>query len=302
MSSDGFAPILSPASIAVVGASEREGSLGGIALGALQAGGFAGTLHAVNPGRATVHGVACHPSIGAIGRKVDLAVVAVPPAAVASVIDDAIAHGVRAAVVITAGLGRGEGSIAAGILAKARAAGLRIVGPNCLGVLSPHARMNASFARDLPRPGPVALISQSGAIAAGLIAWAAPRGIGFSGVISLGDAIDIDMGDCLAHFAGDPATSAIVLYAEGLTDARKFMAAASQAARMKPVIVLKAGRHLEGARAAATHTGALAGSDAVYDAAFRRAGLIRVTDTDELYATLEALAPGLPARGDRSRS
>jgi acetyltransferase len=299
MSSYGFEHILSPASIAVVGASEREGALGGIALRALQAGGFRGALHAVNPGRASVHGVACHPSIGAIGSPVDLVLVATPPAAVAAVIDDAIAHGVRAAIVITAGLGRGEGSVAATILAKAREAGLRLVGPNCLGVLSPRAAMNASFARALPRPGPVALISQSGAIAAGLIAWGAPRGIGFSGVISLGDAIDVDMGDCLDHFAEDPATRVIVLYAEGLADARKFMAAARKAARVKPVIALKAGRHGEGARAAATHTGALAGSDAVYDAAFRRAGLIRVTDTDELYATLEALAPGLAAGGDR---
>ncbi len=299
MSSYGFEHILSPASIAVVGASEREGSLGGIALKALQAGRLAGTLHAVNPGRTSVHGIACFPSIGAIGQTIDLALVATPPAAVTAVIDDAIAHGVRAAVIITAGLGRGDGSIAAGILAKARAAGLRLVGPNCLGVLAPRAGMNASFARDLPRPGPVALVSQSGAIAAGLIAWAAPRGIGFSGVISLGDALDVDMGDCLDHFAEDPSTRVIVLYAEGIADARKFMAAASKAARVKPVIVLKAGRHVEGARAAATHTGALAGSDAVYDAAFRRAGLIRVTDTDELYATLEALAPGLPAGGER---
>jgi acetyltransferase len=166
-------------------------------------------------------------------------------------------------------------------------------------VLSPRARLNASFAARLPREGPLALISQSGAIAAGLVEWGHHRGVGFSGVVSLGDAVDVDFGDCLDHFAEDPATRAILLYVEAITDARKFMSAASKAARVKPVFVMKAGRHAEGAKAAATHTGALAGSDEVYAAAFRRAGCLRVMDLDDMFATAATLAVHKRYPGDR---
>ena len=166
----------------------------------------------------------------------------------------------------------------------------RIIGPNGLGVLVPPAKLNASFAARNAKSGDLALISQSGAVAAGLIEWSARRSIGFSGIVSLGDAIDVDFGDLLDHFALDIRTRAILLYVEAITDAAKFLSAARAAARVKPVIVLKAGRREQGAKAAATHTGALAGRDAVYDAAFRRAGLLRVMDLDELFAAAEALA------------
>src|SRR6516162_5662694 len=166
---------------------------------------------------------------------------------------------------------------------------MRLVGPNCLGVLAPPAKLNASFAASTPQLGDLCLISQSGAIAAGLVEWAALHGIGFSGIVSIGDAIDVDFADLLDHFALDRNTRAILLYVESVKDARKFMSAARAAARAKPVLVVKSGRHAAGAKAAMTHTGALAGSDAVYDAAFRRAGFVRALDLDELFAAAETL-------------
>src|SRR5262249_30629109 len=193
------------------------------------------------------------------------------------------------AVIITAGLGHGEGSLAHACEKAARATGLRLVGPNCLGVLSSRAKLNASFAARMPPAGELALVSQSGAIAAGLIEWSAAHDIGFSAAVSLGDKIDVDFGDLLDFFALDGATRAILLYIESINTPRKFMSAARAAARIKPVVVIKSGRHAQGAKAAQTHTGALAGADAVYDAAFRRAGLLRVIDLEELFAAAETL-------------
>ena len=288
-----------PSGVAVVGASPRDGSLGGIVLGGLRQGGYQGALHAINPKHDAVFGIPCHASLGALATAPDLVIVATPAHAVADVIDDAIRIGAQTAIVLTSGLGHGAASLAETIRLRARAAGLRLVGPNCLGVLAPRASLNASFARQLPPQGPVALISQSGAIAAGVVEWAIQRRIGFSGVVSLGDAIDVDFGDCLDHFAEDASTAAIVLYVEAITDARKFLSAARKAARIKPVIVIKAGRHEQGARAAATHTGALAGSDLVYDAAFRRAGCLRVFDLDDLFTAISTLAVQKPFSGDR---
>jgi len=197
--------------------------------------------------------------------------------------------GTAACIIVTAGLGHGLGSLADQCERAARATGMRLIGPNCLGVLAPGAKLNASFAASMPRPGDLALISQSGAIATGLVEWASVRGIGFSAVVSIGDSIDVDLADLLDHFAMDRETRAILLYIESIKDARKFMSAARAAARAKPVLVIKSGRHAQGAKAAMTHTGALAGSDAVYDAAFRRAGLLRVLDLDELFAAAETL-------------
>ena len=176
---------------------------------------------------------------------------------------------------------------------------MRLVGPNCLGVLAPHAKLNASFAASMPPAGDLALISQSGAIATGLVEWASARGVGFSAIVSIGDSIDVDFADLLDYFATDRATRAILLYVESIRDARKFMSAARGAARAKPVLVIKSGRHAQGAKAALTHTGALAGSDAVYDAAFRRAGLLRVFDLDELFAASETLSHVTALSGKR---
>src|SRR5215472_17384172 len=281
--------LFAPRSIAVVGASPRDTSPGRAVLKNLRSGGFAGAIHLVNPHYDNIEGVAAVKSYAALPGTPDVAVIAVPPDAVAAVVRDAAAKGTAGAIILTAGLGHGPGSIADQCEQAARAAGMRIVGPNCLGVLAPRVKLNASFAASTAQAGDLCVISQSGAIAAGLVEWAALRGIGFSAIVSIGDSLDVDFADLLDHFAVDRGTRAILLYIESVKDARKFMSAARAAARAKPVLVIKSGRHAEGAMAAMTHTGALAGSDAVYDAAFRRAGFIRALDLDELFAAAETL-------------
>ena len=281
--------LFSPRSVAVVGASPRATSPGHAVLRNLRSGGFAGTIGLVNPHYETIDGVRAVKSYREFAETPDLAVIAVPPPAVPSIVAEAGAKGTPDAIIITAGLGHGPGSLAEQSEQAARANGIRLVGPNCLGVLLPRAKLNASFAASMPNGGDLALISQSGAIAAGLVEWAATHDVGFSAVVSIGDSIDVDFGDLLDYFAMDRGTRAILLYIESIRDARKFMSAARAAARAKPVLVVKAGRNAQGAKAALTHTGALAGSDAVYDAAFRRAGLLRVLDLDELFAAAETL-------------
>jgi acetyltransferase len=288
-----------PRSIALVGASPRESSVGRKVLVNLKAGGFAGPLGLVNPEHREIEGIRSVPSIAQLPDVPDLMVIAAPPQFVASAVAAAGARGCPAAVIITAGLGHGAGSHAAATLAASRAHGLRLIGPNCLGVMVPGAGLNASFAARAPHRGDLALVSQSGAIAAGLVEWAAPRKVGFSAVVSLGDQLDVDIGDCLDYFALDRGTRAILLYVEAVRDARKFMSAARAAARAKPVVVVKSGRHAQGARAAATHTGAMAGSDAVYDTAFRRAGLLRVRGLDDFFAAAETLGRMRPFPGRR---
>ena len=281
--------LFAPHSIAVVGASPRDTSPGRAVLKNLRSGGFAGPIHLVNPHYDKIEGLAAVKSYEALATTPDVAVIAVPPAAVAPVIRAAAVKGTAAAVILTAGLGHGAGSMAAECEQAARATGMRIVGPNCLGVLAPRVKLNASFAASMAQFGDLCVISQSGAIATGLVEWAALRGIGFSAIVSIGDSLDVDFADLLDHFAVDRGTRAILLYIESVKDARKFMSAARAAARAKPVLVVKSGRHAAGAKAAMTHTGALAGSDAVYDAAFRRAGFIRALDLDELFAAAETL-------------
>ncbi len=208
-------------------------------------------------------------------------------------------QGCATAVIITSGLGSGEGSLMEDTRQRANKHGMRLLGPNCLGVQIPRVGLDASFAANMANSGELALISQSGAIAAGMVEWAARRSVGFSAVVSLGNQIDIDFGDLLDYFAVDPVTRAIILYIESIQDAPKFMSAARAAARAKPVIVIKAGRHAQAAAAALTHTGALAGSDAVYDAAFRRVGLVRVLGLDELFDAVETLGHVHPFPGSR---
>lgn len=291
--------LLHPRAVALVGASPRPGSLGRVVLDKLRRGGFPGPIALVNPKHRAIDGLPCVPRLADLPGAPDLVVLTTPPASVPGLVEEAGAKGVAAAVILTAGLGHGEGSPARAAALAARRHGLRLLGPNCFGVVSPGAKLDVSFAAGSARPGDLALISQSGAVEAALIEWAAERGVGFSGLVSLGDMVDIDFGDCLDYFAADRATRAILLYVEAVTDARKFMSAARAAARTKPVVVIKAGRHRQAATAAATHTGALAGSDAVYDAAFRRAGLLRVGDLDELFAAAETLGRQRPFPGKR---
>jgi len=281
--------LLYPRSIAVVGASPRERSVGRAVLRNLRSAGFAGAVNVVNSRYDEIDGVRTVGRLEQLEQPPDLAVIAAPAPAVLDLVASAAECGVATAVIVTAGLGHGPGSIASACEQAARAKGLRLVGPNCLGLMVPRAKLNASFAARMPQPGDLALISQSGAVAAGMVDWAAAHLAGFSAIVSIGDQLDVDFGDLLDHFALDAATRAILLYIESIKDARKFMSAARAAARVKPVVVVKAGRHKEAARAAATHTGALAGADDVYDAAFRRAGLLRVMDLGELFNAAETL-------------
>ncbi len=292
-------PLFRPASIALAGASAREGSLGRAVMENMRRAGFSGSIHLINPRHDEIDGTPCFASVADLPQTPDLIVVVAPCPAVAQLVEDAAARGIKAAIVITADPSHGAGSLAEKLSEIAKRTGIRVVGPNCLGVISPAGGLDASFSAFPARGGDLAVISQSGAIAAALTAFAAGRGIGFSGLVSVGDMADVDFAALLDWFALDGSTRAILLYVESITDAKTFMSAARAAARVKPVIVIKAGRNPRAAKAAATHTGALAGSDAVYDAAFRRAGLLRVRDINELFEAAEALGRMRPFPGDR---
>lgn len=288
-----------PKSVAVIGGSPRSSSLGAAVLKNLQAGGFKGPIAVINPTHRFVGNQPTYPDLSATPFTPDLVVITAPAASIPEIVAEAGDHGVATAVILTSGLGHGEGSLAGAASRTARKHGMRLIGPNCLGIMMPRASLNASFAARRPLDGYLALISQSGAVAAAMVDWAAERAVGFSGIVSIGDQIDVDVADTLDYFAADENTRAILLYVEEVKDARKFMSAARAAARLKPVIAVKSGRMAQGAQAVATHTGALAGSDAVYDAAFRRAGMLRVFDLRDLFDCAELLSRGQAPHGNR---
>ena len=299
MSTYRFDKLLTPRSVAVVGAGEREGSLGRSVLGNLRRGGFSGPILSVHPDAASVDGLACVPRIADLSAAPDLVVIAVPPTLVPDVVAQAAAIGTRAAVILTAGLGREPGDPGPRSQTIARAHGLRLLGPDSAGLAVPGSKLNASLFAHAPAGGDLALISQSGTVAAAIVEWAGWHGAGFSAVLSLGSVLDIGVADCLDHFAGDYRTRAILLCLDRVADARRFMSAARAAARTKPVVVLRTGRHRPDTRAAVTHTGALARPDAVYAAAFRRAGLLAVQDLDEMFSAAETLGRQRPFPGQR---
>ncbi|MGD8429089.1 MAG: bifunctional acetate--CoA ligase family protein/GNAT family N-acetyltransferase [Ectothiorhodospiraceae bacterium] len=292
-----------PESVALIGASKTPHSVGAVLARNLFKSGFEGPVMPVNPKHRAIEGVLTYPDVDSLPVTPDLAVISTPPDTVPDLVGQLAERGTRAAVVITAGFGEGgneEGRARRqAMLDAARTNLMRVVGPNCLGILVPRVGLNASFSHLTPGSGRLAFVTQSGAIVTSVLDWAESRGIGFSHLVSLGDMADVDFGDMLDYLANDGDTRAILLYVEAVTDARKFMSAARAAARTKPVIVVKAGRHAEGAKAAASHTGALAGADAVYDAAFRRAGMLRVFSLDELFSAVETLATSEPPHGDR---
>ncbi len=295
--------LFKPGSVALIGASHEAGSIGALVARNLFNAGFEGPILPVHPRRQAIEGVLAYPDPESLPITPDLAIITTPADAVASTVASLGTRGTRAAVVISAGFG--EGSERDGLarrqalLAAARPHLLRIVGPNCIGIMAPAVGLNAGFAHIQPRPGRLAFVAQSGAMVTSVLDWAAARGIGFSHLVSLGDMIDVDFGDMLDYLSGEPDVRGVLLYIEAVTQARKFMSAARAAARLKPVIVIKAGRHAAAAAAVASHTGAMSGSDAVYDAAFRRAGMLRVHDIGALFGAVETLAMGSPVRGDR---
>ncbi|HEY0845415.1 MAG TPA: GNAT family N-acetyltransferase [Noviherbaspirillum sp.] len=295
--------LFEPKSVAVVGASQRPHSVGATVLQNLVGGGFEGAIFPVNPKYDTLAGLKTYASVSRLPSAPDLAVICTPPDTVPGIISDLGKLGTKAAIVLTAGLSdakdlRGR-TMKDLMLRAAKPHLLRILGPNCVGLLVPGIGLNASFAHTGALPGKIAFVSQSGAMVTGILDWAKSRGIGFSKFISMGDKADVDFGDVLDYLAGDPDTHAILMYIEAVRDARKFMSAARAASRTKPALVIKAGRAPEGAKAAASHTGALAGSDDVYDAAIRRAGMLRVYTTTDLFDAVETLARSRPVRGDR---
>lgn len=292
-----------PKSVAVIGASDRPHSVGATVMRNVLAGGFRGSVFPVNPAHATIAGLPAVPDVASLPETPDLAVICTPAPAVPDVVAALGARGTRAAVVLTAGLSRSRTAdgrtLQQAMLDMAKPYLLRLLGPNCVGLLVPGINLNASFAHTSAKPGNIAFVSQSGALTTALLDWASSHQIGFSHYISLGDGADVDFGDVLDYLASDAHTRSILLYIESVSDARKFMSAARAAARNKPVIVVKAGRVAEGAKAAASHTGALAGADDVYDAAIRRAGMLRVTTTLELFNAVETLAHAKPLYGER---
>lgn len=299
--------LFQPKSVAVIGASQKPRSVGATVLRNLIEAQFKGAILPVNPKYSTLEGREVFKSVSQLPMVPDLAVICTPPHTIPEIVKQLGEIGTRAAIVVTAGLnGKAEmDGFASGITLKqamldaAKPTLLRILGPNCIGLLVPHLSLNASFAHTGALPGKIAFVSQSGAFVTGVLDWAKSRGIGFSRFISLGDSADVDFGDVLDYLAGDSETHAILLYMESIHAARKFMSAARAAARSKPVVVVKAGRAEAGAQAAASHTGAMAGADDVYDAALRRAGMLRVLTTEELFDAVETLAHAKPLRGER---
>jgi acetyltransferase len=288
--------VFTPRSVVVIGASAEPRSVGIKLTENVMAGGFAGEIYLVNPHQKSISGRRCFPDIAALPVAPELAVIATPPRTVPPLIGALGKKGTRAVVVITAGLGD---ELKQAMLAKSRPYCLRIIGPNCLGISAPGLGLNANFGLTQPSPGRLAFLSQSGALVTGILDWAAARGIGFSYVVSMGDMADVDVGDLLDFLVADVSTGAILIYLETIPAARKFISAARSAARAKPVIVIKSGRYKESARAAATHTGALAGSDAAVGAAFRRAGLLRVDELEELFSAAETLTCLKPVAGNQ---
>ena len=295
--------IFAPRSIAVVGASEQKVSVGGAVFSNLKAAEFPGHLFAVNHKRGVVYGEPAFGTVAELPETPDLVVVCTPAATVPTLIRECGQRGVGGMIVISAGF-RESGPAGRELeeMVRREAAqfeGLRIVGPNCLGVIVPKLRLNASFAAGMPKPGRVALLSQSGALCTAILDWAIDQRIGFSSFVSVGNTLDVSMADLIDYFAADVNTESLILYVESLTNARDFLSAARAFSRKKPIVAFKAGRFLESAKAAASHTGALAGVDAVYEAAFRRAGIERVFSVDDMFDCAELLARQSLPRGRR---
>jgi acetyltransferase len=294
--------LFSPKSIAVIGATDREGTVGRTVFENLLSGPFRAKTHAVNPNRTEVLGLRSYAKIGDVPDKVDLVVVVTPARTVPEVIGECVEAGVRSAVVISAGF-KERGAEGAALEVRIREelcrGTMRLIGPNCLGVMIPHLGLNATFARDPARPGNVAFLSQSGALLTAILDWSLEEQVGFSGIVSTGSMLDVGWGDLIDFFGEDPNTSSILLYVESVGDVRSFLSAAREVALRKPIIVIKAGRTAAAAKAASSHTGALTGSDEVFDAAMRRCGILRVQRISDLFHMADVLGKQPRPRGPR---
>ncbi|MBI3988365.1 MAG: CoA-binding protein, partial [candidate division NC10 bacterium] len=291
-----------PKTVAVIGATETAGSVGRTILWNLISNPFGGTVFPVNPKRSSVLGIKAYPNIGAVPQPVDLAVVVTPAATVPGVVGECVDAGVKGAIVISAGFkesGPAGAELERQVLAQARRGTMRLIGPNCLGVMSPVTGLNATFASAMARPGNVGFISQSGALCTAVLDWSFRENVGFSAFISIGSMLDVGWGDLIYYLGDDSHTKSIVIYMESIGDARSFLSAAREVVLTKPIIVIKAGRTEAAAKAAASHTGALTGSDEILDAAFRRSGVLRVNSIADLFYMAEVLAKQPRPKGPR---
>src|SRR5271154_984282 len=291
-----------PRSVAAIGATDREGHVGRSVLWNLISSPFGGTVYPVNAKKSSVLGIKAYPNVASLPEVPELAVIMTPAETVPGVIEECAQVGVRGAVIISAGFreaGKRGLELERQILSAARPSGMRIIGPNCLGVMCPVTGLNATFAHTIARPGSVALISQSGAMCTAILDWSLREQIGFSAFISTGSMVDVGWGALIDYLGDDPNTRSIVIYMESIGDARSFLSAAREVALNKPIIVIKAGRSEAAAKAAASHTGSLAGSDDVLDAAFRRVGVLRVDSISQLFDMADVLAKQPRPRGPR---
>lgn len=294
--------IFAPTSVAVIGATEREGSVGRTIIWNLMSTSFGGMIFPVNPKRPSILGIKAYPSVSDIPDQVDLAVIVTPAPSVPGIISECVDAGVKGAIVISAGFketGEAGEALEQQIMAEARRGNMRIVGPNCLGVMNPITGLNATFASAMARPGNVGFISQSGALCTAILDWSFRENVGFSAFVSIGSMLDVGWGDLITYLGDDPHTKSIVIYMETIGDARAFLSAAREVALTKPIIVIKPGRTEAAAQAAASHTGSLTGSDEVLAAAFRRCGVLRVDSIANLFNMAEVLAKQPRPQGDR---
>lgn len=284
--------LFDPHSVAVIGATDRPASVGRTVLQNLLHPGFRGKVFAVNPQRSEVLGLKSYKSIRDIPERIDLAVLATPAATIPALVGECVDAGTRSAVVISAGFrerGPAGAELEQQIEQQLARGSMRLIGPNCLGVMNPGVGLNATFAKDAPKTGTVALLSQSGALLTAILDWSQREQVGYSAVVSTGSMLDVGWGDLIYHFGDDPHTKSILLYMESVGDARSFLSAAREVALSKPIIVIKAGVSQAASRAAASHTGALTGSDEVLEAAFRRSGVLRVHNISDLFYMAEVL-------------
>jgi acetyltransferase len=292
--------IFNPKSVAIIGASDEEGSVGYAIVKNFTQRGYAGKVYFVNIRKPEILGVRTYQTVGQIPETVDLAMIATPAKTVPDVVEQCGKAGIKGAIIVSAGFketGPEGKALEDRILEIKKRYGLRIIGPNCIGIIRPRISLNATFVDKVPKHGKVAFLSQSGALGSAILDWAIHENIGFSNFVSVGSMIDVDFGDLIDYFGTDPQTKSILMYVEGITEARKFMSAARHFARTKPIIVVKAGKFTESAKAVASHTGSLSGEDDVYDAAFKRAGIVRVEEIDDLFNAAEVLGTQPLPRG-----
>jgi acetyltransferase len=294
--------IFNPANVAIIGASDVEGSVGYAIVKNFTQMGYTGKVYFVNIRKPEILGVKTYPSVDQIPEAIDLAIIATPAKTVPDVMEECGKGNVKGVIIVSAGFketGPGGKALEEKTLQVAKKYGIRIIGPNCIGVIRPRNSLNATFLDKMPKPGNVAFLSQSGALGSAILDWALHENIGFSNFVSVGSMIDVDFGDLIDYFGSDPKTKSILMYVEGITDARKFMSAARHFARTKPIIVVKSGKFSESAQAAASHTGSLSGEDGIYDAAFKRAGIVRVNEIADLFNAAEVLGTQPLPKGPR---